>query len=109
VAELPGIMDMIKQAREMSRKLGELRQRLRSETFTASVAGDLVKASVNGDGEPVKIEIDPSLLKPEEKEMLEDLIAAATAQAVRKARERYREELSRLTGGIDVMGMLGLS
>ena len=105
----PGIMEMMKQAREMSRRLAEVRGRLRALTFTATVGAEMVKATVTGTGEVVRIDIDPSLLKVEHKGVLEDLIASAVTEAVKKSKECFREEMSKLTGGVDVMGMLGLS
>lgn len=104
-SSLRGMGDILKHARQMSQQLGEMRERLRSQSFTASVGGDLVKAVVNGEGELLTIEIDPSVT---DRKMLEDLVVAAVNQAAKKAREAYREALSGLTGGIDVAGMLGL-
>ena len=106
---IPGLGDIVEKARDMGRQMNEVRERLRSETVEASVGGDMVSATVNGAGEVVKIKIDPSAIDPNEKEMLEDLVVAAVNQASKKARERYREEVSRLTGGIDVPGLFGLS
>ncbi|HUV39730.1 MAG TPA: YbaB/EbfC family nucleoid-associated protein [Planctomycetota bacterium] len=106
---LAGLGDILKQAREMSRHVAETREKLRHETYTASVGGDLVTAVVNGAGEVVKVEIAPSALDGDDREMLEDLVTAAVNEALRKAREASRQALSRLTGGIDVAGMLGLS
>jgi DNA-binding YbaB/EbfC family protein len=106
---IPGLGNLVEKAREMGRQMNDVRERLRAETVEASVAGDMVRATVNGAGEVVKIVIDPSAIDPSEKEMLEDLVAAAVNEASKKARERYREEMSRLTGGLDVPGLLGFS
>ena len=104
-----GMADLLKQARDMGQKLKEVRERLRSQTFSASVGGDLVKATVNGGGELLTVEIDASLMTADDREMVEDLMVAAVNQAMKKQSEAYREQMSRLTGGIDVAGMLGLS
>jgi len=104
-----GIADLLKHAREMGKQVGEVRERLRRETFSASVGGDLVKATVNGEGEVLRVEIDDALLTSDDREMLEDLVAAAVNGATKKSRDRLRQEMSRLTGGIDVAGILGLS
>lgn len=105
---LPGFSEIMKQAQGMGRKMQEIRDRVRKERYSASVAGDMVKATVNGDGELLKLEIDETAIDPTDKEMLEDLVIAATNQAVRKSKEAYRNELNALTGGMDVAGMLGL-
>ena len=104
-----GLGDILKHAREVGKQLKEMRERQRGERFTASVGGDVVKATVNGEGELLKLEIDSSVIEANEREMLEDLVVAAVNQAVAKAREGSREQLGRLTGGIDVAGILGLS
>lgn len=104
-----GIGDILKHAREAGRQFKDIRERLKSRSFTASVGGDLVTATVNGEGELLKLQIDPSAASKNDREMLEDLVVAAVNQAIKKSREAYREELSGLTGGIDVAGILGLS
>ncbi len=106
---MPGFSDMLKQAQGMGQKLKDIREKVRKQTYEATVAGDMVKATVNGDGELLKLEIDDSAVDPEEKEMLEDLVIAATNQAIRKSKDAYQQELNALTGGIDIGGMFGLS
>ncbi|HRS95700.1 MAG TPA: YbaB/EbfC family nucleoid-associated protein, partial [Candidatus Latescibacteria bacterium] len=67
-----------------------------------SVGGDLVRVTANGKGDIERISIDPSLLKPEEKEALEELCSAAVNQAVARARELAQAEMARLMGGLDL-------
>ena len=109
LSELGGIADLLKHAREMGQQLTQMREQLKSESFTASVGGDLVKATVSGEGELLEVEIDASLLSVDEKEMLEDLVVAAVNEARKRSQEHARKQLSALTGGIDVAGILGLS
>ena len=106
---LGGIADLLKNAREMGQQLRQMREQLKSESFTASVAGELVKATVSGEGELLEVEIDASIVSVDEKEMLEDLVVAAVNEATKKSREHARKQLSAVTGGIDVAGILGLS
>ena len=105
----PGIAELLKRAREMGAQLKETRERLRNERYSASVGGDLVKVTVNGECDVLQVEIDPSLVDSSGKEMLEDLVAAAVNQAAKKAREASREAMAKVTGGVDVSGLLGLS
>jgi len=109
IPNIPGLGDLVEKARSMGKQMTEIRDRLRSETVEAEVGGGIVRATVNGAGEVVKVEIDPAAIDPSEKEMLEDLVTAAVNQASRKAQQRYREELNRVTGGVDVPGLFGLS
>ena len=64
-----------------------------------------MRVQVNGNMDPVAVKIDPAALKPDEAEVLEDLILAATRQAMEKAREVARAELGKLTGGLSLPGI----
>ena len=92
--------DMMKQAQEMQKKMKELQEELANLEVEGSSGGGLVNIKVNGKGEVKKIKIDPSLMKPEETEILEDLIIAAHTDAKKKIKNKASEELSKITGGI---------
>ena len=94
--------DMIKQAQEMQKKMKELQEGLANLEVEGSSGGGLVKITVTGKGEVKKIKIDPSLMKPEESEILEDLIAAAFNEAKKKSEEASAEEMKKLTGGLNL-------
>ena len=94
--------DMIKQAQEMQKKMKELQEGLANLEVEGSSGGGLVKITVTGKGEVKKIKIDPSLIKPEESEILEDLIVAAFNEAKKKSEEASAEEMKKLTGGLNL-------
>ncbi len=71
----------------------------------ATAGGGIVKVVANGAQEIVSVEIDPSVVDPEDTTMLQDLIVAATNEALRKSREMKEEEISKLTGGLKFPGM----
>ena len=94
--------DMIKQAQEMQKKMKELQEGLANLEVEGSSGGGLVRITVTGKGEVKKIKIDPSLMKPEESEILEDLIVAAFNEAKKKSEEASAEEMKKLTGGLNL-------
>ena len=94
--------DMIKQAQEMQKKMKELKEGIANLEVEGSSGGGRVKITVTGKGEVKKIKIDPSLMKPEESEILEDLIVAAFNEAKKKSEEASAEEMKKLTGGLNL-------
>lgn len=107
--KLTNLQSLIKQAAELGKQAEHIRGELRTKTVEASVGGGMVTVRANGLADVISISIDPSLLVPEEREMVQELVAAAVNEAAHKARELARQELSALTGGIDVAGMMGMS
>ncbi len=99
---MKNIGNLMKQAQEMQSKMGELQERLAEAVLTGNAGGDMVRVTVNGRNEVRAVKIDPALAKPEDVEMLEDLLVAAFADARVKVEARMREEMSKLTGGIDL-------
>ena len=93
---------MYKKAQEMQKKMKELQEGLANLEVEGSSGGGLVKITVTGKGEVKKIKIDPSLMKPEESEILEDLIVAAFNEAKKKSEEASAEEMKKLTGGLNL-------
>ncbi len=93
---------LMKQAQEMQSKMAELQERLAGAELTGSAAGGMVRITVNGRNEVRAVKIDPSLVAPEDATVLEDLIVAAFADAKGKVETRAQEEMSKLTGGIDL-------
>ena len=93
-------LGMMKQAAQLQTKMQELQAELdRTEVEGAAGAG-LVTVTLNAKGEMRGVKIDPSLIKPEEKEILEDLLVAAHADARRKAEEVVQDKMKALTGGL---------
>ena len=98
---MPDFTDLISQAKKMQEKMKETQETLKRREVEGISGGDSVKVIMNGDGELTKIALDDALLK-ESKEILEDLIIAAHNDAKVKLRKKTSEEISKVTGGIDL-------
>jgi DNA-binding YbaB/EbfC family protein len=96
-----------KQFRDMQKKLGELEKELVERIVEATSGGGMVKVKVNGIQEVVQIEIDPEVLKSEDRSMLEDLILAAVNEGVKKSKALREKETAKVTG-LGAGGMGGL-
>ncbi len=94
--------NLMKQAQQMQQRMAELQERLAGMEVTGASAGGAVQVVVNGKGETRRIKLDPTLVKPGEVEVLEDLIVAACNDAKAKVEATMQEEMRRLTGGIDL-------
>ena len=97
--------NLMKQAQEMQERLGKIQEEAETKTVDASAGGGMVTITANGGMKITKIVIDPEVLKSEDPEMLQDLLVAATNEALRKAKELMAEEVKGLTGGIGIPGM----
>lgn len=97
---MKNLMDMMKQAREIQSKVAEVQADLESLEVEGVSGGGLVTVRMNGKAVVTRLSIDPGLLKPEEKEILEDLILAAYSDARQKAEKAMAEKMQALTGGL---------
>lgn len=97
--------DMMKQAQAMQEKLGKIQEEAETKSVEASAGGGMVTITANGGMKITKIVIDPEVLKSEDPEMLQDLLVAATNEALRKAKELMAQEVKGLTGGMGIPGM----
>jgi nucleoid-associated protein EbfC len=98
-------MDMkllMRQAQEMQKKMQKAQEEIANTEFTGSSGGDMVKVTITGSGVAKKIEIDPSLIKIEEKEILEDLVIAAFNNAKQKSDDSSSNSLKSVTNGINL-------
>jgi DNA-binding YbaB/EbfC family protein len=89
----------MKQAQEIQRRIEEAQARLAETEVTGQAGGGLVKVTINGKSDMKKLVIDPSLLVPEDKEVLEDLIIAAFADAKGQAEKSFADAMGAITGG----------
>ncbi len=94
------LQEIMKQAQIMQGKMQELQARSQTIESTGQAGGGLVKATVNGVGEVRRVEIDASLLKPEEKSMIEDLVVAALNDARARVGAVMQQEMAKLTQGM---------
>jgi len=93
-------MNMMKQAKELQSKMVEMQAEIEQLTRDGTAGAGLVTVTVNGKGEMRALNVDPSLMKPDEKEILEDLIVAAHTDAKAKMEEALQEKMKDMTGGL---------
>ncbi|WP_425428390.1 YbaB/EbfC family nucleoid-associated protein [Agarilytica rhodophyticola] len=98
---MKGIGDIMKQAQQMQEKMADLQKDLANKEVTGESGAGLVKIVMTGRHDVRKVEIDSSLME-EDKSMLEDLIAAAVNDAVRRVEQANKEIMGNLTGGIEM-------
>ena len=98
--------DAQKHAREAQRKMEELDASLKERVVEGTAGGGMVKAYVNGQQEIVAIKISREVVDPNDVEMLEDLVTAACAQGLKKAREMRQQEMDKLSLGFKLPGVL---
>jgi nucleoid-associated protein EbfC len=93
---------MMKQAQEMQARMAELQAKLAEVEMSGSAGGGMVQVTLNGKGEMRRVKIDRALMLPDEAEVLEDLIVAATNDAKTRVEAHLQEEMSKLTGGLQL-------
>ena len=105
---LPGNMNnLMKQAQKMQKQMEENQKALEEKEFTATAGGGAVEVTVSGKREIVKVKLSEEAVDPDDVEMLEDLIVAATNEALRQAEEAAASAMSALTGGLGGLGGFG--
>ena len=98
-------MNMVKQAQKMQQDMLKMQEEMESKEYEATVGGGVVKAVVNGKHEVLSISIAPEAVDPDDVEMLQDMIVGAVNEAMRKADTEASQNLSRLTGGLNLGGL----
>jgi nucleoid-associated protein EbfC len=100
-----GMQELMRQASRLQRKIEQRREELKEQIFEAETGDGRVKATVNGGAEVVRLQIDPELFGAEDREMVEDLLAAAVNAALTKARETVDAEIEKVSGGLKIPGV----
>ena len=95
----------MKQAQKLQADMERLQEELGSQSVEGTAGGGMVKAVVTGKQEVVSIEIEKEVVDPEDVEMLQDLVTAAVNEALRKSRDMVTEQMTKLTGGINIPGL----
>lgn len=104
---MPGLADLMREAQKMQRELQKVQERIGAEAVEGNAGGGMVTVAVAANREKVvRVTIDPQVFDKNEIEMLQDLIAAATEQALVKAKERMEAEMKTVTGGVKIPGMM---
>ena len=102
---MPGNMsNLMKQAQRMQKQMEESTKDLETKEFTATAGGGAVEVTVSGKKEVTRVKLSEEVVDPEDIEMLEDLIVAATNEALRKMEEESQEQMSKITGGMGGLG-----
>ena len=102
---MPGNMNnMMKQVQRMQRQMEETTKELEEKQYEASAGGGAVKVTVSGKKEVLSVKLDPEVVDPDDIEMLEDLIVAATNEAFRQMEEDSASTMSKFTGGLGGLG-----
>ena len=105
---MPGGMNqaaMMKQAQKMQQEMMRMQQELENTNYTAAAGGGMVKAVVNGKHELVDLQINPEAVDPDDVEMLQDMVIAAVNEAMRTADAAAQNNMSKLTGGLNLGGL----
>lgn len=103
---LPDMGNLLKKAQELQEKMAKLQEELGEKTVEASAGGGMVTVIANGKQEIVSIKIDPEVVDPDDVEMLEDLVLAAVNDALSQAKQMVSEEMTQLTGGVKIPGII---
>ncbi len=97
--------DLMKQAQKMQQEMGKIQEESRKKTVEASAGGGMVIAVANGAMEVVSIKIEKDVVNPDDIEMLQDLVAAAVNEALRRAQQMVSDDMGKLTGGMNIPGL----
>ncbi len=98
---MPGNMNnLMKQAQKMQKQMEEATKELEEKEITASAGGGAVEVTISGKKEVVKVKLSEEVVDPDDIEMLEDLIRAATNEALRQIEEASQQSMSKITGGL---------
>lgn len=100
-----GLQNLMRQANQMQLKMKKLQEELNSREFEGTAGGDAIKVTVNGAMQLTKVNIKPDVVSTDDLDMLQDLITAATNDALKTAKTTCDAEMSKVTGGMNIPGM----
>lgn len=100
-----GAGNILKQAKMMQEKMVEIQKELANKTVEFSSGGGMVNVIINGRQELISVKIDPSVVNPNDVEMLQDLITAAVNGAIKRSQEMMTEEMGKVTAGLNIPGV----
>jgi DNA-binding YbaB/EbfC family protein len=100
--------NLMKEAQKMQAEMARVQEEAKKKTVEATAGGGMVTVVASGAGELISVKIEKDVVDPEDVEMLQDLIMAASNEALRRAQEMVNDEMSKLTGGMQIPGMGGL-
>jgi DNA-binding YbaB/EbfC family protein len=100
-----GLGNIMKQAQQMQAKMARIQQELETREVEATAGGGMVTARVNGKQQLLDLKIEKEVVDPEDVDMLQDLILAAINEALQKSQQMVQEEMSKVTGGMNIPGL----
>jgi len=101
-----GFGNLVRQAQQLQAKMLKVQEEMATRMAEASAGGGMVTAVANGKQELLSIKLEKEVVNPEDLEMLQDLIVAAANAALKKAQEMVSDEMKKLTGGINIPGLM---
>jgi len=93
---------MMKKMQKLQGEMAKMQEELKKRTMEVSAGGGAIKVVINGDKQILSLKIDPAAVDPEDIEMLEDLVAAAVNEAIKKVDDMTAQEMGKLTGGLNL-------
>ena len=100
-----GFGNMMQEAQKLQQQMLALQEEVGKKKVEATAGGGMVTVEANGKQEIVSIKIDPEVVSKDDVQMLEDLVLAATNEALRKSRELVQQEMGKITGGLKIPGL----
>ena len=94
--------DLMKNLQNMQSRVGDMQEKMKELSVAGSAGGDMVNIEINGQMEVTRVKISPEAVDPNDIEMLEDLVFAAFSDATAKMKEKMQEEMSSITGGMNL-------
>ena len=102
---MKGFGNIMKEAQRLQQQMAAMQEEIAKKRVEATAGGGMVTVEANGKQEIVAIKIDPEVVNRDDVQMLEDLVLAASNEALRKSRELVQQELGKLTGGLKIPGL----
>lgn len=103
---MKNMKNMMKQAQQLQNKMAKMQEEMSKKTIEASAGGGMIKVVANGKQEVLSIHIEKEVVDPEDVEMLQDLILAAVNEALTQSQKMVSDEMSKLTGGMNIPGLM---
>jgi DNA-binding YbaB/EbfC family protein len=103
---MKGMGKMMKQAQQLQSKMLRMQEELADKTVEASAGGGVVRVVADGKQRVVSLEINPEVVDPDDVDMLQDLVLAAVNDALTRSQEMVSSEMSKLTGGMNIPGLV---
>ncbi len=100
-----GMQQLMRQANQMQSKMKKVQDEMKTREFTGTAGGGAVSVTVNGENAVLSVKIQPDVMSSGDHEILQDMVLAATNEAIKTARETSQKEMEKVTGGLSMPGM----